>query len=513
MSVTEWVNQRYEATASLVRNGVEVIVVNDPMGARFNDALNAFVRSINEGNYSTWESLVSPAKALRWRRMVLPQPRAYNPSLETAVNEVVSESKRLRCAVSDPDLLDEISSAASSMLDVGSGVGEVLLRSVLEVGASACTVIVASQTSKMNLLSWLGIHGISVMTIGELGRKQMPSEIGYVIGPPRFFRSSLVTSPSVEEITFLTPSWFRDLRIPASALSPYAEGSIQIRARLSYEGENSESGNVVQESTLPDASVEKEEEIDDFLPQPVWVGFGSRTKPGPNEVLARKVLLSGDLAVWLDDGERIRALDPTQPSGERVVYTDVGLVKVGTYLLLRQGTTERGVLYEEALDRLGAAGERVNETQLKWKELLRQRIAYLGYSEVVGRLKRQGLKTIERVSAWQENSLVRPQRNDDFELLLRWLDLAVEPTFSNAGLLRRAIYSVSADIRDELENAIGSADLTELEFHGHFSLDVMQKGIRGIVAARVLAISPHQQFVAWNEARIPFQDRSGHWLE
>ena len=45
------------------------------------------------------------------------------------------------------------------------------------------------------------------------------------------------------------------------------------------------------------------------------------------------------------------------------------------------------------------------------------------------------------------------------------------------------------------------------------SLDVKAAGFRGILATRVLAVSPFMEVVSRNDARVPFEDRSGQWLE
>jgi hypothetical protein len=103
--------------------------------------------------------------------------------------------------------------------------------------------------------------------------------------------------------------------------------------------------------------------------------------------------------------------------------------------------------------------------------------------------------------------------DEDFETLLRWLHVPVEPTFRNATDLRRTIHQVSAEIGRQLEKAVSAADLAELDRYGHLGLDVEAEGFRGIIATRVLAISPSPTFVSRHEARVPFEDRSGQWLE
>ena len=114
-------------------------------------------------------------------------------------------------------------------------------------------------------------------------------------------RSSLVTAPVTEGVSFLLPAWFGDRSVPRSAIAPYAEGAIRIEAKAFTVGDASE-----PEWSAP---VEPEDE-DAHLPQPVWGSRqSSHREPSSDEVEAHKVLLSGDLAMWLDDGDRILRTD------------------------------------------------------------------------------------------------------------------------------------------------------------------------------------------------------------
>ena len=93
------------------------------------------------------------------------------------------------------------------------------------------------------------------------------------------------------------------------------------------------------------------------------------------------------------------------------------------------------------------------------------------------------------------------------------LGIPVQPAFGYATMLRRTLYLVSAEIGRQLEAAVSAADLSELDVTGHLSLDVKTAGFRGIVATRVLAVSPFTEIVSRREARVPFKDRSGQWLD
>lgn len=504
MSRIDALNQRYAASTSLVHTGVEIVSIGDPAGARFNAAVRRLMALFKEEGGGYLDDLVGAARALRWRHITQPQPLEFNPNLLYSAGEVTKHAARLRGAIGDQGLLDDLTAAATLVASTDPIVGSALLRSVEEVGADSSVVIAASRLAAAGLQVWLLEHNVLVLTAGELERHHSQREQAYVVGPPRFYPSSLVTAPATSGVSFLLPAWFGDRSVPRSAIAAYAEGAIRIEARVFTEGDTTE--------PELDLTAEPDDE-NEYLPQPVW---GNRQdgdrEPTSEEVAARKVLLSGNLAMWLDDGERIRSLDPEQPAGERVTYTEIPAVRAGTYLLLRQGETERKALYQAAIARL-AGGAVIEQAQEAWKRPLDKRIQQAGYRQAVKQLQAAGVKTADRARAWTNPNLIRPNSDQDFERLLQWLEIPTQPTFGYATLLRKTLYQVSAEIGKQLELAVSAADLSELETTGHLSLDVETDGFRGILATRVLAISPFTEIVSRHEARVPFEDRSGQWLE
>lgn len=497
-------NRRYAASAALARRGIELIAVGDPAGARFNAAVRRLIVFIREDGGDYLHDLAGASKALSWRRITQPQPVEVNPGLRELADEVSRQAARLRGALADQELLDELIAAATRMASESSAIGPVLLRSIEEVGAESSIVVAASMRAASSLASWLKEYGVPVFSAGDLERSPFIREQAYIVGPPRIYRPFLVTAPVTDEVSFILPAWFRDCGVPRSAIAAHAEGAIQIEGRIFAVGDSNE-----RESDLAEAG---DEEV--YLPQHLWVArrFNDR-EPTPEEVEARKVLLSGNLAIWLDDGERIRSLDPRQPIGERVTYTDVAAVREGSHLLLRQGATERGALHQAALVKLGPHAEAIDAAQAAWKDALAQRLRQHGYRRMVEDLRAVGVKTADRARAWIEPSLIRPNSDQDFHRLLQWLGLPVQPTIGYATKLRQALYLVSADVGKELEAAVAAADLSELETIGHLSLDIDAEGFRGIIATRVLAISPFTEIMPRHDARVPFEERSGQWLE
>lgn len=508
MTRLELTAARYARSAGLVRNGVELDIVGDPIGARFNAAARRLILLARDDVGGMWDDLVAPTKALRWRLLTQPQPTQFGASVQEASTEVASIARDLQAAVSldAQRLLAELAAAAEAVAATDPVVGGVLLESILEATAGACVVVAVSGAAAAGLESWLRPLGFQVSTVAELLREQLFIESGYAVGPPRFFTSSLVTAPMTRTLNFVFPAWFADRQLPGSPLAARAEGGIRIRAREFSIGDASE----------PDvASREEGVEEEALLPQAAWIPPDSPPRePGPDEVTARCLYLSGGFRMWLDDdGEWIRAVDPSQPGGARVGNLDIEEVRPGAYLLLRDGQSERGALYEVALQLMGAQRKAVEDSQAAWKGALRDRLHQLGRPTVIRQLLSAGVRTIDRVPAWTEPLLARPRSNQDFEKLLRWLGVPIHPTYELATALRSHRMKASNKIGDQLEAVVAIADMSRLERDGYLRLELDANGFRGIIATRVIDISPYPEIIPHNEARVLQPDRSVTWRE
>lgn len=508
MTTLEAAAERYARSAELIRNGVELDIVGDPVGSRFNAAARRLIVLARDDLTGFWDELVAPTKAMRWRLLTQPQPLEFGASVQEASAEVASRARDLLKAVGTETqrLLNDLATAADAVAQTDSPVGPILLESIGEATTEGCVVIAASGAAAAGLDGWLQPRGFRVRTVAELLRQQLFVECGYAIGPPRFFPSSLVTAPMTETVNFVFPAWFSDLKIPTSPLAARAEGAIEIRGK----------GFPIGDVREPDSTTD-EEPVDEeaLLPQTMWISpDGPQRPPGPDEVAARCVLLSGGYRMWLDDdGEWIRAVDPSQPGGARVVNIDVENVRAGVYLLLRDGETERGALYEAALELMGPQRTAVENSQSAWKAALRDRLDRLGRASVTRQLAKAGVQTLDRVPAWTEPLLARPRSNQDFERLLEWLGIRVHPTYELATSLRSLRIKASNKIGDQLEAAVGQADMSRLEREGHLRLELDVEGFRGIVATRVIDISPYTEIIPHYEARVLNRYGGARWRE
>lgn len=505
MSRIHQVIQRYNASRAVMKYGVEIFQVGDPVGAQLNAAVRKALLSIGDTHGEIWQPLIRAANTARWRRLMQPQPNAFIPGLSEIVSEVAQQAELLERVVNDAYLVTAIRDAAAHVRQTDSPVGQALWEAVEEVGPEKCVVVTNKLATCAAVTEWLQLRGVAVVAPGEYDRIAEDVEQTYVVGPPNCFPAAIISAPATEAVTFLMPAWYSNTALPASALSGYSECPTTIRTTLRPLGDLAEPIDRADSDPLA---------TDNFFPTPVW---GSRQsddrQPASDEVEARKILLCGGFRLWLDDGERIRSLDPRQPEGERVSYESVVGVQPGTYLILREGATERGAMYDAAIEGVGDRADGMRATQHEWKAVLTQRLNDDGVSSVVSKLRTRGIKEAGRVRAWIEPTLICPKREASLRILLDWLGITQEPTYSNAIALRRSLYRAIADLRRELETAAGCSDLNALERDGFLRLELDREGFRSMIVARVIACAPFTEIIPRNQTRIPFPDEGAKWLE
>lgn len=506
MNRIDSLNRRYKISTRIddaQAGPVVVEAIPDSPGAQFDLALRNIIAAVGEDAIS-FEEFLSPAKALRWKRLFHAQPVVLDGRLQVLAEEVVTKCAFMEGAL-DNQLLDNLSKAAQGIADNDSGLTDELPEWIDEVGPGRCVVVATNRAAAVELKAWLRRDELQVLTASQaLGSISDRSQM-YIVGPPIFFPRALATAAVTDEVSYLVSDWFRHLSLPKSSFAEFAEKEVVVKTRV-------REAEAVQVSNYP--AVEHSVVLEEYAQQPIWGKVGSaRSVPKNDEVLARKLYLSGGFAMWLNDGQRIRSLDPSQPVGERVTYTDVESVTEGTFLLLREGGSERETLYKAALDSLGNRAVDIAASQTRWKRLLGDRLQHRGHWCVKDELQAYGVKACEQVRAWTDPILIRPKSKRDFRLLLDWLGVPVQPTADNADMLKSALRCESQRIRKELENIIEYIDLGALERTGYVGLGGHSAGVRGMCATRVLAISQFACVVARSRTRFLIKDDGGRWLE
>lgn len=504
-----YIEDVYAASGSMVHEegAVELVSVADERGAALDRATRELSIEVESGEFEELRDLLASARRLRWHLSASPFPALYEPRRADLVAVLLQLAERCKLMVGSETrrVLDDLALAAGAAhAGETPPLGEFLLQSLHQVVIDTrCVVVVSGTRAAAATRSWFNALSIAAPVVSDRDKaRQEVFQIAYLVGSPPLFGPAAVGAPRARQLVYMFPSWIIDRKLPVTAFSEHAEGGIRPRPRLRRIG---------PEPHIPQRLRDTEGQL---APEPIWKQARPRLPRGTDEVHARQVLLCGGLSMMLDlEGESIRTLDPGQPAGSRVQMRPVEAVEPGSYLVLREGQTESRTLYERAYTLLGERAPRVEESQAAWKQALRRRLQEAGAAGVVRQLRTQGVRAAAQAPTWTAQTLARPQDSADFTILLRWLGLPAEPYCRHADMLRRARSQAITDIREALEAALGDADMNELRQTGILRLDLDIEGFAGIVATRVLALSPYLDVAPRSELRIPKGDESARWLE
>ncbi|MET8304713.1 hypothetical protein [Micromonospora sp. NPDC005211] len=509
MTTAGYLADIYAAAGSMVDDdgAVELVAIADERGGALDRATRHLALEVEGGEFERLGDLLAGARRLRWQVSAAPFPSGYEPGRADLVAGLLELAEQCKLMAGDEtrQVIDDLTRSASALNTAETcPVGDFLLESLRETGCIGCLVVVSSARAATATRSWLDALGIPAPVMSNRNKTSLEVfQKAYLIGSPPLFGPGTFGAPNAHKLVYLFPSWISDRSLPISSFSQLAEGGIRPQARLRRIG---------REPLITQRLRDTEGHL---APDPIWKQAKARLPHGIDEAQARKVLLCGGLSMMLDldEGESIRVLNPSRPAGSRVQMQQVDAVEPGSYLVLREGHTDSGTLYERALARLEGQAPGVEQSQATWKSVLRDRLEALGPGEVVRRLRAHGVQAAAQAPAWTAQTLARPQGSDDFTILLHWLGLPTEPYRRHADMLRRARYRAMSDIREALEAALGDADMNELQRTGILRLDLDIEGFAGIVATRVLALSPYLDVVPRSELRIPKGDESARWLE
>lgn len=514
--------KRYENVAEVIKHRVQILLTDDPIGYRYSEAVRVLQRVANEDDIELWTDVLGAAKSLRWK--LLHHPEADSQLIMECALKLEEQAKTIRPYVGATDILDKAVDAAIELVGFESALGNMLWEAVEDVTAECCVVVAPNQTASAAIRKWLAPLQARVFTAGELRREGPEADLALLVGPPRFFHSSMVTAPMTSEVSFLLPNWFGDQRIGTTLLAEVAENPIKVEALVKGPRHPSQLPHCPESGSgeMPDT-----EEEAGLMPAPAWPvprAFEVGRQPECDETWARKVLLGGGYAVWIDDGDRIRALDPYQPEGEQVTYIDINsfkdlspeqLARTEVYLLFRSaGSSQHLSLHEQAREALGADAGWVMQTQNAWKERLRSRLETWGETAVISGLRGEGVQAAGEARQWVGEDFTRPLRNDDFRHLLVWLGMDPDGVeYRNATMLRGAFLRASSHLQTQIEKSISACHLAGLIQDGHVTIEAPIHGQRGLTAARVLAVSPQDEVKKGHEVRVLQKDDSGRWLQ
>lgn len=492
---------RYRAAIEVAETPIAIARVEDPQGADLNKVLRRWRVRFGDVGDGSLADVMGGATALQWNRIV--DPIAGSERTKSLANAVLELLDGLEAAVVESSIIEALRVAIAGVADTAPPIGIELKRFLAEVGDIPSAIVCTRRRDVDRIAHWAGSRVTVVSGSFSIEAVESP-QIAYALGPPSFFAAPVLTAPVAGEIIFLSPAWIKHYDVPQSPFSAVAEFPILFEHRLTG-GRASATDELPQDLDF--------ENSDLILPAPVWNEPATDEGANSPRAAAQKVLLSGNSAIWLDDGERIRTLDPEQPKGERVVYVRPEQLQLGNYLLLRPGVSDRAALRNLAFDQLGSRSAEVLQSQQQWKDALENRIADSGRAGVVSALDAMGVVAANQAVSWASEEVVAPRRRRDFELLLSWLELDLEDAMRNARAIQSAVMSVGHAARSELEDKISGSDLKRLVSDGHLEVEAVAVGISGMVAAEVLAISSRTWPIGKHNLRQLFADNGGRWLD
>ena len=180
-------------------------------------------------------------------------------------------------------------------------------------------------------------------------------------------------------------------------------------------------------------------------------------------------------------------------------------VGVGNFVILREGQSDSEALLLQAASNLGEKYVEIESNQQVWKSTLQAAIDLKGISKISRDLVNLGLKSENRIRDWTNPSLRRPLRDEDFQILLKYLGLNVNTYFESATLLRRTILKVAMEFRHQLEKAINDIPVKNLIAEGTAVIKAPVNGIANLFVSRIVGVAPGEVYVDRQKIRIPFE--------
>ena len=179
-------------------------------------------------------------------------------------------------------------------------------------------------------------------------------------------------------------------------------------------------------------------------------------------------------------------------------------MKIGDFIILREGQSDTEVLYMKARELIGPNIEKIETHQQEWKNALKTLLLENDLKILNRTLKDKGMKSVNRLSDWTDPNLRRPLRDDDFAIILTHLGLDVDKYLKSANILKRTILQVAVNFRHQLTAAIGNIDGRVLKDSGTHVISSPVDGVANLFISRVVGVSTEEGYVESQRIRIPF---------
>jgi hypothetical protein len=187
----------------------------------------------------------------------------------------------------------------------------------------------------------------------------------------------------------------------------------------------------------------------------------------------RAYLLAGNNVVFLPTKEgAIDSIDMQAGSGNRVQRMPINSLGIGSVILLRVGKSDSDSIFEMANSIGGKDAQAYRNLQMEWKDALKIRISSLGSQLVIKQLKDLGIKN-PWIGEWKSfKNNIRPESDEYFQKLLKYLAIEPSETISAMNSLRRLHLMAAMRLRKMLKEKFENANLQIIHEAGFLIVDL-----------------------------------------
>lgn len=400
----------------------------------------------------------------------------------------------------DLDILKKMSSQALSLMSRDKIPSLDFLLKIIENFEGSLLITFRREATVISADNFLKQYGIRNVFVDSLHRRHEGfADNNLIFGPIHWFHESVLTSPRGTLLFAMAPAHIK-FQLPEMTSYPdwFNFGKVPLFREL-------DSSMLVLKSDEPEDADEFEHSI------PIrWIsGNSSSSKTSDSQKLCRQIALANGKQVFIDvDGEEdfVNSVEIDHNNLLRKIEIATRDLKVGDYIILREGQSDAQALYLKARDLIGPKIDEIEIHQHEWKSALKNLLLKSDIKSLNRILSDKGMKSVNRLGDWTDPNLRRPLRDDDFAILLRHLTLDVNKYMNSATLLKRTILQVAVNFRNQLTATIGNLSGDRLRESGTQVISSPVDGIANLFISRVIGISSEERFVESQKVRVPFDN-------
>jgi len=348
-----------------------------------------------------------------------------------------------------------------------------LIKESQEAGAANVVLIMRQEDligPCVELLKSESLENVIVDTSYGAIQKKHPLDKLVVVGNILDFPTSIFSSLfSKYGATILGYSWVPEQDFIGTALSGIATRAIHIPIIHSQTKDKTEAIDV---SHFLEPSVEIASRQLRTVAKNVYEHI-DRSNVEEESIPCKAYLLAGNNVVFLPTKEgAIDSIDIEASSGSRVQRMPIKLIEIGSVILLRVGKSDSDSIFEMANGIGGKEAVACRKLQMAWKDALKLRISSLGSQLVIKQLKDLGIRN-PWIGEWKSfKNNIRPESDEYFRKLLKYLAIEPEETISAMNSLRRLHLMAAMRLRKMLKEKFENADLHTIHEKGFLIKDL-----------------------------------------